>query len=54
MKNKQLDTKDLLINKKEELIMFGTKVDMIQSAICQINNSVAQVGCKIDSSTGRL
>lgn len=23
--------------------MFGTKVDMIQSAICQINNSVAQV-----------
>lgn len=34
--------------------MFGTKVDMIQSAICQVNNSVAQVGCKIDSSTGRL
>ena len=34
--------------------MFGTKVDMIQSAICQINNSVAQVGCKIDSSTGAL
>ena len=34
--------------------MFGTKVDMIQSAICQVNNSVAQVGCKIDSSTGAL
>lgn len=34
--------------------MFGTKVDMIQSAICQVNNSVAQVGCKIDSSTGTL
>lgn len=34
--------------------MFGTKVDMIQSAICQVNNSVAQVGCKIDPSTGRL
>lgn len=34
--------------------MFGTKVDMIQSAICQLNNSVAQVGCKIDSSTGAL
>ena len=34
--------------------MFGTKVDMIQAAICQINNSVAQVGCKIDSSTGAL
>lgn len=34
--------------------MFGTKVDMIQSAICQVNNSVTQVGCKIDSSTGAL
>lgn len=34
--------------------MFGTKVDMIQSAICQVNNSVSQVGCKIDSSTGAL
>lgn len=34
--------------------MFGTKVDMIQAAICQVNNSVAQVGCKIDSSTGAL
>ena len=34
--------------------MFGTKVDMIQSAICQVNNSIAQVGCKIDSSTGAL
>lgn len=34
--------------------MFGTKADMIQSAICQVNNSVAQVGCKIDSSTGAL
>lgn len=34
--------------------MFGIKADMIQSAICQVNNSVAQVGCKIDSSTGAL
>lgn len=34
--------------------MFGTKVDMIQSAICQVNNSVGQIGCKIDSSTGAL
>nr|DAT99949.1 MAG TPA: hypothetical protein [Crassvirales sp.] len=34
--------------------MFGTKVDMIQAAISQVNNSVTQVGCKIDSSTGAL
>lgn len=34
--------------------MFGTKVDMIQAAIAQVNNSVTQVGCKIDSSTGAL
>lgn len=34
--------------------MFGTKVDMIQAAICQINNGITQVGCKIDSSTGAL
>lgn len=32
--------------------MFGTKVDMIQAAIAQVNNSITQVGCKIDSSTG--
>ena len=34
--------------------MFGTKVDMIQAAISQVNNAVTQVGCKIDSSTGAL
>lgn len=34
--------------------MFGTKVDMIQAAIAQVNNSITQVGCKIDSSTGAL
>uniref|UniRef100_A0AAU8MHB8 Uncharacterized protein n=1 Tax=Geladintestivirus 4 TaxID=3233136 RepID=A0AAU8MHB8_9CAUD len=34
--------------------MFGTKVDMINAAIAQVNNSVTQVGCKIDSSTGAL
>lgn len=34
--------------------MFGTKVDMIQAAISQVNNSVTQIGCKIDSSTGAL
>lgn len=34
--------------------MFGTKVDMIQAAIAQVNNGIAQVGCKIDSSTGAL
>ena len=34
--------------------MFGTKVDMIQAAICQVNNGITQVGCKIDSSTGAL
>lgn len=34
--------------------MFGTKVDMIQAAINGVSNSVAQVGCKIDSSTGAL
>lgn len=34
--------------------MFGTKVDMIQAAICQVNNGITQVGCKIDSSTCAL
>uniref|UniRef100_A0AAU8MIC1 Uncharacterized protein n=1 Tax=Geladintestivirus 3 TaxID=3233135 RepID=A0AAU8MIC1_9CAUD len=34
--------------------MFGTKVDMINAAIAQVNNSVTQLGCKIDSSTGAL
>ena len=34
--------------------MFGAKVDMIQSAISQVNNAITQVGCKIDSSTGAL
>lgn len=34
--------------------MFGTRVDMIQTAINQVNNAVTQVGCKIDSSTGAL
>ena len=34
--------------------MFGVKVDMIQSAINAVNNSVTQIGCKIDSSTGAL
>lgn len=34
--------------------MFGAKVDMIQAAINSVNNSVAQIGCKIDSSTGAL
>lgn len=34
--------------------MFGTKVDMIQAAINSVNNSVTQIGCKIDSSTGAL
>ena len=34
--------------------MFGTKVDIIQAAIAQVNNGITQVGCKIDSSTGAL
>ena len=34
--------------------MFGVKVDMIQAAINGVNNSVTQIGCKIDSSTGAL
>lgn len=34
--------------------MFGTKVDMIQAAINGVSNSVTQIGCKIDSSTGAL
>ena len=34
--------------------MFGAKVDMIQAAINGVNNSVTQIGCKIDSSTGAL
>ena len=34
--------------------MFGVKVDMIQAAINGVSNSVAQIGCKIDSSTGAL
>lgn len=34
--------------------IFGAKVDMIQAAINSVNNSVAQIGCKIDSSTGAL
>ena len=34
--------------------MFGTKIDMIQAAIAQVNNGITQVGCKIDSSTGAL
>lgn len=34
--------------------MFGTKVDIIQAAINQANNSITQCGCKIDASTGAL
>ena len=34
--------------------MFGAKVDMIQAAINGVNNSVTQIGCKIDSSTGAI
>ena len=34
--------------------MFGAKVDIIQTAISQVNNAITQVGCKIDSSTGAL
>ena len=34
--------------------MFNTTSDMIQAAINQVNNSVTQVGCKIDASTGAL
>ena len=34
--------------------MFGTKVDMIQAAIAQVNNGITQIGCKIDSSTGAI
>ena len=34
--------------------MFGAKVDMIQAAINSVNNSVTQIGCKIDSSTGAI
>lgn len=34
--------------------MFGAKVDMIQAAINGVNNSITQIGCKIDSSTGAL
>ena len=34
--------------------MLGAKVDMIQAAINGVNNSVTQIGCKIDSSTGAL
>ena len=34
--------------------MFGVKVDMIQAAINGVNNSVTQIGCKIDSSTGAI
>lgn len=34
--------------------LFGTKTDIIQSAINQVNNGVTQVGCKIDSSTGSI
>ena len=34
--------------------MFGVKVDMIQAAINGVSNSVAQIGCKIDSSTGAI
>ena len=34
--------------------MFGTKVDIIQAAIAQVNNGITQIGCKIDSSTGAL
>ena len=34
--------------------IFVAKVDMIQAAINSVNNSVAQIGCKIDSSTGAL
>ena len=34
--------------------MFGVKVDMIQAAINSVNNSVTQIGCKIDSSTGAI
>ena len=34
--------------------MFGVKVDMIQAAINGVSNSVTQIGCKIDSSTGAL
>ena len=34
--------------------MFSTKVDIIQAAINQANNSITQCGCKIDASTGAL
>ena len=34
--------------------MFGVKVDMIQAAINGVSNSVTQIGCKIDASTGAL
>lgn len=34
--------------------MFNTSTDMIQSAINQANNSITQIGCKIDASTGTL
>lgn len=34
--------------------MFGAKVDMIQAAINGVSNSVTQIGCKIDSSTGAI
>ncbi len=34
--------------------MFGVKVDMIQAAINGVSNSVNQIGCKIDSSTGAI
>jgi hypothetical protein len=34
--------------------MLGTKVDNIQAAIAQATNSITQVGCKIDSTTGAL
>lgn len=29
--------------------MFRTKVDMIQTAIAQVNNGITQVDCKIDT-----
>ena len=34
--------------------MFGTKADVIQTALSQVSNGVTQVGCKIDASTGSI
>lgn len=34
--------------------MFGTKADVIQTAISQASIGITQVGCKIDASTGSI